>query len=306
MGGKQIECIGCFLTTNETPGLFHYSISRRILEVVVPNRTIPSSAYWWRSITGRHVETWWLKTDELPGSLRRLGSSLLLFNGADALEHKGVLELLSELRREAHVGIVTTLLHTNMQEIEKILCEIDYVIINIIHPETLGRRGYKNILKRFFETLDEKPWVEAHVHIAEDPEWVTSLIPDTLPRETPVHIIVYSNMLVKKARRAVDTLLGYGYSNIYIRLDFRGEEEQAVTRCPGCGRILLVRRGIRVSRVDINGTKCPSCGRRILYVEPVSEWRRVQNRMCGIRVPLSWLVEKSSPKTIGRRVTGSL
>lgn len=306
MGGERVECIGCFLTANETPGLFHYSVSRRILEVVVPNRTIPSSAYWWRSITGRHIETWWLKTDELPGSLRRLGSSLIMFNGADALEHKGILELLPKLEKEAHVGIATTLLHTNMQEIDRVLYKIDYIVINIMHPETLGKKDYKRVLRRFFENLEEKPWVEAHVHIAEDPEWVASLIPETLPRETPVHIILYNSMLVKQARRVVNTLLSYGYYNVYLRLDFVGEEEQAVTRCPGCGRILLVRRGIRVSRVGINGTECPYCGKRVLYVEPLPEWRRVQNRMCGVRVPLSWLVEKSSLGTIERRVTGSL
>ncbi len=306
MGGERIECIGCFLTANETPGLFHYSVSRRILEIVVPNRTIPPSAYWWRSITGRHIETWWLKTDELLGSLRRLGFSLILFNGADALEQKGVLELLPELKREAHVGIATTLLHTNMQEIDRVLCEIDYVIINIMRPETLGKRDYKRVLRRFFEKLEEKPWVEAHLHIAEDPEWVASLIPETLPRETPVHIVLYNSMLVKQARRVVNTLLSYGYCNVYLRLDFVGEEEQAVTRCPGCGRILLVRRGIKVSRIGINGTKCPYCGKKVLYVEPLPEWRRVQSRMCGVRVPLSWLVEKNSLRTTGRRATGSL
>ena len=280
MSGK-LRFTACFNSTPEAIGALHYSVLRSILELVLkPSRNWGFG--WWSTLYGGSVEEVSVDYDLIFKSRVRLGCEMIFLNGAEALEHEYARVFAREaVNRGVDVGVATTCGDRVYRE----ALEAAYVILNVT-GELVGVEGYDS---RVRDLLGSRDWVEVHIHVNggyEEAKRIVERVP--LESNTPVHLRMY-NSSYKDAYRARELLSSIGVINTYLYVNDEPVSDIQLTRCPRCREIIAVRRGIRVSKLNINRDKCPRCGCRVFMKKPVENWFLKSKLTLELRVPIPWL-----------------
>ncbi len=276
-----LRFVACFNSTPEAVGALHYSVLRSILELVLK----PSGNWgfgWWSELYGRFVEEVSVSYDLIFKSASRLNSEMVFLNGVEALEHDYSREFVREaINRGFEVGVATTC----GDKVYREALEASYVILNVT-SELLKLQNYKSRVK---DLLYSRDWVEVHVYVKggfEKTREVLGRIP--YKKNVPVHIKMYEARH-KEAYKAREFLESMGVVNTYLYINDEPINDVQLTRCYECKEIVAVRRGIRVSKLNINGDKCPKCGCRVFMKKPIENWLLKSKLTLELRVPIPWL-----------------
>ncbi len=97
-------------------------------------------------------------------------------------------------------------------------------------------------------------------------EWILSKHLDYLGPSVPLHINRYypANYWrmpptpIPKLMYIKDLAIKMGIEYVYV--GNIGSSEYETTRCPKCGKVLIVRSGYRVTYYNLDGNRCPRCG----------------------------------------------
>ncbi len=278
--------LGAFLTVNETLYLYHYGILEKLVELVLYDKKETGkreSMVWWIELPSS-IDVSLKSLDVLESVLQKYKVHSLFVSGIDPINDPILYQITSALShvRGVTLGITASCVRADDGRLWRRTLEFaDYLSLYV--PLIQGSsRGFGETLSCLEDIIRKSRFLEVHVHPDTEKGFLENVL-DDLRWETPLHIY---------GREPLDSSLKIKnkVSNIY-RHPAVGDE-LSITRCPGCGEIVVTRINRVPNKVLLKDGNCPFCGKKVLYKPPGKTPDRILKRMVGQRVVIPWVIRE--------------
>ncbi|MGC8674853.1 hypothetical protein [Fervidicoccus sp.] len=279
---------GAFLTSNEKAGLFHYSISQRVVEILIDDyeetekgRNLP-----WSMFSKIKDE---LTSEEVGNLARRYNPRLIMFNGSNPLKHEWILrsiELIKKMNIDVGISYSCHKIDENFSS-----STAGYYAPKIFNASII----YKNIEKierciEFSNLKKEATELQVFLENKGDKAIVDLLLDHFNEFEFPVHIY---NWIDEMSKEEINKIMSISL-NTYFH-DHTGKSiNYFATRCQKCRNVVVTRHEENLMKNNLNGENCPFCGYKILYKSPLKKYN-ISKTFVSKKVEINWLMNIELP-----------